>query len=111
MPFQEKEIAQARPVVTTPVQVYSPGAGVTGIIKFFTVTNVSGNARRFSIYLDNDGTTYTKDTALFFEVSLAQQSVFTLAVWWPMNDSNGSLAVQTNGANDLNFTFHGAEVT
>lgn len=111
MAFQEKQIAQIRPTVTTPIQAYSPAVGVTGIIKFFTVANTSNGARRFSIYLDDDGTTFDEDTALFFEISLARQSTFLLSVWWPMNNPVGNLAVQTSAANDLTFTFHGAEVS
>lgn len=111
MAFQEKQIAQIRPAVTTPVQAYSPAVGVTGIIKFFTITNTSNGSRRFSIYLDDDGTTFDESTALFFEVSLSRQSSFTLSVWWPMTNPSGNLAVQTSAANDLTFTFHGAEVS
>jgi len=111
MALQEKQLGQARPAGTSPVSIYSPGAGVTAIIKNITICNSTGVKTQFSIYHDDDGTTYDQTTALFFTVDIERNSTITLPAFMAMNDASGNLAIQTATANALTFSVYGAEVT
>ena len=111
MALQEKQLGQARPAGTTAVSIYSPGAGVTAIIRNVTVTNTTGLAANFSLYHDDDGTTYDQTTALYYTVRIEKNQTISLTAFMAMNNSSGNLAVQTDTANALTFTVYGAEAT
>lgn len=111
MALQEKQLGQLRPANTSAASVYSPGAGVTAIVKTITICNTTNAPAELSIFLDDDGTDYDEDTALFFENQLAAKSTMIIEGFWAMNNSAGNLGVQTSVANALTFTVCGAEVT
>ena len=111
MALQEKQLGQTKPAGTSPVSIYSPGAGVTAIIRNITVTNLTGLAVEFSIYHDDDGTTYDETTALFFTVRVEKNQTVQLTAYVAMNNPAGNLAVQSSTASALNFTVYGAEST
>lgn len=112
MAIQEKELGQLRPSTTTATSIYSPASGVTAIIKNIVICNTSNGSVKFSIYKDNDGSTYSENTALHFEQAIsAKTTIVPLEGFFPMNDSNGNWAVQTDTNNALTFTLHGAEIT
>ena len=111
MALQEKQLGQLRPANTSAASIYSPGAGVTAIIRNITVTNLTGLAVNFSIYHDDDGTTYDETTALFFTVRIEKNQTIPLTAYAAMNNSAGNLAVQSSTADALNFTVYGAEAT
>lgn len=110
MALQEKQLGQLRPSSTSAASIYAPGVGVTAIIKNITVCNTTGLAAKFSIYHDDNGTTYTADTALYYQVDIAKHQTITIPSFMAMNDSSGHLAVQAHTANALAFTVYGAEV-
>ena len=111
MALQEKQLGQLRPANTTAASIYSPGAGVTAIIRNITVTNLTGLAVEFSIFHDDDGTTYDETTALFFTVRIEKNQTIQLTAYAAMSNSAGNLAVKTETASALNFTVYGAEAT
>lgn len=111
MALQEKQIAQVRPPATAAVSAYSPAPGVTGIVKSVTVCNTGGVTAKFSIFLDDDSSTFDESTALYFEATLQSKQTFEREVFWPMNNPSGNLGVQSSVANAMTFTFHGGEVT
>ena len=110
MSMQEKQLGQARPADTNAVSIYSPGSGVTGIIKNIVICNTSGAIAKMRIFLDDDGTTYDETTALFWDVEIDADSSIQLDSHQGMNNSSGNLAVRTDTANALTFTVHGVEV-
>lgn len=111
MALQEKQLGQLRPANTSAASIYSPGSGITAIIKNITVCNLTGNTVKFSIFHDDDGTTYDETTALFYTVDILKNQTLILPGFMAMNVDAGNLAVQTNTANALTFTVYGAEVS
>jgi len=110
MALQEKQLGQLRPANTTAASIYSPGAGVTAIIRNITVCNLTGLATEFSIFHDDNGTTYDETTALFYTVRIEKNQTIQLTAYAAMSDASGNLAVKTETASAINFTVYGAEV-
>jgi hypothetical protein len=111
MALQEKLLGQLRPANTNAASIYTPGAGVTAIIRNITVANTTGLAATFRIFHHNTGTTYDQSTALFYDVSIPKNTSIQITAYMAMNNSSGNLAVQTGTANALTFTVYGAEAT
>lgn len=110
MAIQEMQLGQQRNGGSA-TSIYSPGAGVTTVVKSITVCNTTSSATTFSIFLDDDGTTYTEATALFYGVELAANETVVLSVYWPMADAGGNLAVQGGDADAVTFTVFGLEIS
>lgn len=111
MAIQEKQLGQLRPLNTTAASIYSPGVGVTGIIKEIIICNTTGTTAKASIFQDDDGTTFDKTTALAFEVPVTKGTTIEFSLFLPMDNSAGNLAVQTDSGDSLTFTVSGAEIT
>ncbi len=111
MKIQEKQLGQLRPANTTAASLYSPGVGVTAIIKSIVICNTTGTSAKFRIFLDDDGTTYDETTALFYDVTIAANTTVQVDTFYAMNDSSGNLAVRTDTNDALTFTCFGAEIT
>ena len=109
MAHVHKQLGQTRPSVTTAASAYSPSS-VETTMKTVCVCNTSAGTAKFSIYHDDDGTTYDETTALFFQADIAAKTTMWLEVFIAMDDDNGNVAVQTDTANALTFTLYGAEV-
>lgn len=106
----EKQLGQNRPPTGgTAVSNYSPASG-TAIIKSIVVCNTSGAAATYSIFLDDDGTTYDQTTAVFFDVPIDADDTHLLQVYWPL-DSAGNLATEASVNNAVTFTSLGMEIT
>jgi len=111
MNLQEKQLGQLRPANTTAASLYSPVANVTGIIKTLHVCNTTASSAKFSIYSDDNGTTYDESTALFFDVLLAANTTVQISMFVAMDNEAGNFAVQTDTASAITFTLFGAETT
>jgi hypothetical protein len=111
MTLQEKQLGQLRPANTTAASLYSPGAGVTGIVKSVWICNTSGSSATFRIFSDDDGTTYDESTAVFWDVTIEGNTTVELDTFMALNNSAGNLAVRTSSASALTFTAFGAEVS
>jgi hypothetical protein len=111
MTLQEKQLGQLRPSNTTAASIYSPGAGVTTIVKQIYVTNTSSTGSLFRIFVDDDGSTYDQSTAIFWDVSIDANTTVEISTFIAMNNSAGNLAVRTSQANTLTFSIFGAEVS
>ena len=106
-----KQLGQARPGNSTAVTIYSPGANVITEITHVIVVETSGNADTFRLFHDEDGTTYSEVTALFWDEAIAADTsrtiTFERGVW--MRDSSGNFAVRSATASRLTFTVYGIE--
>jgi len=111
MAFQEKQLAQARENSTNAVSVYSPGSGVTAVIRTIIVCNQSGADVTFRIFLDDDGTTYDQSTALYYDIPIMTDSSVEINTFIAMNNSSGNLAYRSSVANALTITVFGVEIT
>lgn len=108
----EKQLGQLKPANTTAASVYSPAVTVTSaIIKTVMIVNVTNLTAAYSIFQDDNGTTYDESTALAWKVQLDGNSHVQLDGFYPMNNASGNLAVQTDSANYLCFTCWGAEIS
>lgn len=106
-----KQLGQLRPANTMAVSLYSPGESIETIIKLITICNTGNNLVNFRIFVDDDGSTYDKSTALYYDAPLAANSTLQIDSNILMNNSSGNLAVRTDTANALTFTCFGAEIT
>ena len=110
MALQEKQLGQLRPANTTAASVYSPGAGVTAVIKGIFIANTTGATVNFRLFVDDDGSTYDESTALYWDASVPANSTVEITAFIAMNDSGGNIAVRTDTASALTFTVFGAEI-
>lgn len=109
----EKHLAQLRPTSTSNTSIYAPASGIRGIVRIIVVANSHTSSVTYRIFNDADGTTWTEDTMLFYDVTIAANTTEVIS----FRDSGliieygGSLAVRTSDADELNFTVYGEEVT
>lgn len=111
MAHTHKQLAQSRPGVTSAASIYSPGASTETTIKAIVICNTTASSAAFSIYIDDNGTTYDQTTALFYSSSIGANETVFVDTFLCMNDSTGNFAVQTDTASALTFTVFGAEIT
>lgn len=110
MTLQEKQLGQLRPANTTAASLYSPGVGVTAIVKSIWICNTTSLSVTFRIFADDDGATYDETTAMFWDVNIPGNTTVELDTFLAFNNAAGNLAVRTSNANALTFTAFGAEV-
>ena len=79
------------------------------MIRSIVVCNTTGSASTFSIYLDDDGTTYDGTTQLFNDVDIAAGETIIIEGVFGMDDDTGNLAVQAGDADAVCFTVFGTE--
>lgn len=105
----QRQLIQSRPNTVTATQVYSPGDGVQTVIKQVFVCKQSAGDGNFSIFHDNDGTTYNESTALFWQsvISANATLVYDVNIFC---DSSANVAVRSETANAITFSFYGEEV-
>lgn len=101
--------AQSRPSGTTAGQIYSPPDYTTATDLRVIVCNTSASAATFRLFHDDDGTTYSEATALYWDKSVSSGDAFVIDVGIDMDNSAGSLGARTDTANALTFTVYGEE--
>ena len=106
-----KQLGQLRPANTTAASLYSPASSTEAVIQSIIVSNTSGSAATYRIFVDDNGTTYDQTTALYYDISLPADTSDSIQVYITMNDSTGNLAVRTSVNNAITFTAFGEEFT
>ena len=101
------QLAQSRPSGTSAVSLLSPSANERLLVGSIIVANTTGSPAGYSIYHDEDGSTYDETTTLAFGVSLDANSLIELSFSIPMINTSGNLAIQTDTSNALTFTAYG----
>lgn len=107
MAFVEKQLGQAQGT-STAVPVYSPAQNVRGIVKNVTLCNTTGSDVTFSVFADDDGTTYDETTAKFFNNVLKAGKTLDWDTFWPLSKATGSVGFKGAG---ITITLDGAEIT
>ena len=104
-----KCLAQARPTGTSAVSLYSPARGIVTEIQTIIVNNQTDASVDFSIFHDDDGTTYSEVTSLYWEQALAADTTreINLTLW--MNNPSGNLATTSATGSAFTFTIYGIE--
>jgi len=110
MSIQEKQLGQVRPSGTSAVSLYSPADSVTWVAKNLMVCNTSGASATFRVFHDEDGTTYSEATALFWDAPIAADETIILTGLLSGFTAAGNVGVRTSVANALTFTLYGAEI-
>jgi hypothetical protein len=74
-----------------------------------TVCNTTGSTAKYSVYHDDDGSTFDQSTALYYAVSLAANTTVELMTYGPglYVAKSGQIAVQTDTGSALTFTLYG----
>ena len=106
-----KQLAQSRPAGTTAASIYSPAASTETLIKTIIIANVSAGSMKYSLFVDDNGTTYDESTAIAWEVSLAKGNTIIIDGNIMMNDSAGNLAFKVDIASSATCTVFGTEIT
>ena len=109
--LQEQQLGQLRPANTTAASIYSPAAEVTWIGKSVVICNTSSATALARIFHHEAGTTYDETTAIYWDVEVLADETRTLTVLIAGKTSAGNVAVRTNIANALTFSFYGVEIT
>ncbi len=107
MALRGKQLGQLRPADTTAASLFSPDTNQQAEIVWLVVCNTTGTAADYSVFLDNNGTTYDETTAHYFAKSLAANDTLNIEVHWLMDDPTGNLGVKTGTNNALTFTAYG----
>lgn len=103
----KKLLAQARPSGTSAVTGYTKGSKQFPTITHIIVSNTTGSAAVYSIFLDIDGTTYDQTTALYYAVSLAANSSIKLDIDVTLDVTAGTIGIQTGTGSALTFNIFG----
>ncbi len=111
MGYQEKQLGQARPADTNAVSIYSPGTGVTGIIRTIIISNTTAVDATYRLFCDDDGVIYTEATSLFWDVNIVANTTEILSVFIPMNNVSGNFAIRSGTASAITFTLFGVEIS
>ena len=106
-----KQLGQLRPADTNAASLYSPPASTAARLTQLFVCNQTAGPESFRVFCDDDGTTYSEATALYYDVAIAANitTVIDLALY--MNDASGNLAIRSSTASALTFTLFGIETS
>lgn len=104
-----KQLAQVTAGVAA-ASIYSPPANVETEITAIIIANVSNASNRwFSIWIDDDGSTYQDGQKLFHEINVEKKTTTIIDVPIFMNNTAGNLAVAAQNATDITITVYGIE--
>ena len=109
-----RQLAQSRPSGTSAVSIYSPGAFYIAQINYIVIANTTGSTAYFSLFHDEDGTTYNETTTVAWQIDIATQAsnvatIATTAGLWMNGANGGNFAVLTETGSALTFTLYGIE--
>ena len=91
--------------------IFSPEAGEQWFIELLKCTNVTTSVVKVRVFVDPDGTTYSEDTAEYYDTPIQPGQTLELAINYPLYSSAGNVAVYNSVANSVNFRLFGYEIT
>ena len=103
------QLAQTRPANTSTATAYTAKkqTEITQVI----VCNTTGSPATFSLYHDDDGSTYDQTTALVYSASVAANTMLSLSADGAglgiFVTANGTIGVQSGTASALTFSIYG----
>ena len=104
-----RQLAQVRPANVSNMDAYSPADGVTTEVETILVCNQTGASVDYRIFHDEDGTTYSRVTSLYYDVPLAAYTTAEIQIKIYMNNPAGHIGVQSSTGDALTFTLYGKE--
>lgn len=103
-------LAQSRPSGTSAVTVFTGPAARTDLTQVI-ITNTTGSAATFSLYHDDDGTTYDQTTALVYACSISGNTTVIIgsegAGLGIQLSPGGSIGIQSGTSNACTFSIYG----
>lgn len=103
------QIAQSRPSGTSAVSIYT--ASMVTEVTRVVICNTTASAADFSLYHDDDGSTFDQTSALHYTQVVPPFSTVSIGAGSVggglMVTANGQIGVQTSTANALTFTLYG----
>lgn len=111
MALQEQQLGQTTSQTAVASSIYSPGASETCIVRTIYVTNLTAGNLTFSIFCDNDGSTYNEFTALFWKSNIGANTTQEINTFIAMNNASGNLAVSASAVNSITFTAFGGVIS
>jgi hypothetical protein len=103
------QIAQIRPSGTTAVEAYT--ASIVTEIRKIAICNTTGSAALFSLFHDDDGSTFDETTALHYQQTVPPKTTITIDADMEAGGISvkvgGQIGVQTDTANAFTFTMYG----
>lgn len=106
MQINEKQLAQGVGT-TTAATLFTPTR--TSVIKSVVICNTSTSQQKFRIFIDADGTTYDKTTAMFYDTTIEANTFVEVSTYWAI-EVGGNLGIEASDDNVLTFTLSGAEI-
>ncbi len=104
------QLGQSRPTNTTAVSIYAPSTFYITEIKKIIICNTTAIEAVYSLFHDEDGTTYDETTAIAFSVPLIGNGLVELEFnFWMLGANGGNLAIKTGTNSALTFTVYGSE--
>lgn len=117
---QDRHLGQSKPSGSTPSSIFSPSTldlsaaestrGVTPretAITHIICCNVADRPVEYSLYFDNDGTTYDDTTAIGKNVDIKKGESHFITTRLIMQQNAGNLAGFSNPSDSVNFTITG----
>lgn len=103
------QLGQLRPANTSAASIFTTGTQQIAWATTLIIANLTGTDAYFSVFHDIDGTTYNESTAVAFVVKVEANGVveWNFDNYLPLPKANGSIGVQSDTANALNFTLNG----
>lgn len=110
----EKTLAQRRPLSTTATTLYKPPTDCRAKIKTLVVCNTTSSAATYRLFLDQNGSTMSTDTALIYDMNIPANSTFITCFdkdgGLCLDSSSATLGIRSSVAGAINFTVSGQEI-
>lgn len=110
MAFTEGQLAQQRNSTTTATSILANSSG-RWAIKTIKVCNTTTNEALFTMYHDEDGSTYDESTALYWEVPVAAKETVLFDTYMCTGSQTSNVAYKTSVANALTVTLYGGNIS
>lgn len=110
MPTNYKVLGQALPATTSNADLYTVPAGTQTVVSTIAVTNVTGTAATYRIFIRVAGATAANQQALAYDVSAAANSTTALTVGVTLGATD-VITVQSGTGSALAFQAFGSEIS
>lgn len=110
MDDREEYLTTAVPIGTTAGSLYSPATGEQVYLTRIWIANTDTGVQQYSLYFDNDGTSYTTSTAIASLVTLDAGAGEYVDINIPMKNSAGNFGVKSSKGSAFTFTLFGIKL-
>jgi hypothetical protein len=105
-----KVLGQASPADTNAAALYTVPAGGEAVISTLSITNVSGAASTYDVYVGIDGAAVADTNALAKDVAIGANTMVTLTLGVTV-DAADVISIKSGNASALTFHAFGLEIS